>query len=39
MKVVLVVLSGDPQGARDNLAEYYPQATIETVLRSELETG
>lgn len=39
IKVVLVVLSGDAQRARDKLAELFPQASIETTSRSEVENG
>ncbi len=39
MKVVLLVLSGDPRRAHERLAEYYPQALIETISRSEIDTG
>lgn len=39
MKVVLVVLSGDASDAREKLAMAYPEASIETILRGEIETG
>jgi glycosyltransferase involved in cell wall biosynthesis len=39
MKLVLVVLSGKAEHAREKLAEYYPEALIETVPRTEIETG
>lgn len=39
MKLVLVVLSGDVQQASDRLAAIYPQATLEVIPRSEIETG
>jgi len=37
MKVVLLALSGDP--ARDKLAQLYPDASIESISRTEFETG
>jgi glycosyltransferase involved in cell wall biosynthesis len=37
MKVVLLALSGD--SARDKLARLYPQAVIESISRSEFESG
>jgi glycosyltransferase involved in cell wall biosynthesis len=37
MKVVLLTLSGD--SARDKLAQLFPQASIETISRTEFETG
>jgi glycosyltransferase involved in cell wall biosynthesis len=39
MKVVLLVLSGDARRAQERLAEYYPQASIETISRSEIDAG
>ena len=39
MKIVLVVLSGDALRAYEKLADYYPEAFIETVPRSEIGTG
>jgi glycosyltransferase involved in cell wall biosynthesis len=39
MKVVFVSLSGDPQLARDKLAEHYPSAMIETTSRMAIKTG
>ena len=39
MKVVLVVLSGDAQRAREKLAHLFPHASIETIPRGEIETG
>jgi glycosyltransferase involved in cell wall biosynthesis len=39
MKVVLLVLSGDRDGARDYLAATYPHAFIETVSRNEVGLG
>ncbi|HEU4766736.1 MAG TPA: glycosyltransferase family 4 protein, partial [Pyrinomonadaceae bacterium] len=37
MRVVLLALSGD--SARDKLAQLYPQATIQSISRTEFETG
>ena len=37
MKVVLLALSGD--SARDKLARLYPQASVESISRTEFETG
>src|SRR5688572_26294320 len=37
MKVVLLALSGD--SAREKLAQLYPDASIETITRTEFETG
>ena len=37
MKVVLLVLSGDP--ARDKLARLFPEASVESISRTEFETG
>lgn len=37
MKIVLLMLSGDPSFARDNLKARFPEASIETVTREELE--
>src|SRR5678816_2591084 len=37
MKVVLLALSGD--SARDKLAQLYPHASIESISRTEFETG
>lgn len=39
MKVVLVALSGDARLARAKIAEHYPQASIELIARSKIETG
>ncbi len=39
MKVVLLVLSGDARRAHEWLARYYPQASIETISRSEIDSG
>jgi glycosyltransferase involved in cell wall biosynthesis len=38
MKIVLLVLSGEASGARDALLERYPQAKIEEIPRSQLES-
>jgi glycosyltransferase involved in cell wall biosynthesis len=37
MKIVLLVLSGDPAAARERLCERYPQAEIENLSRDEIE--
>src|SRR6476659_9015965 len=37
MKVVLLALSGD--SARDKLARLYPHASVESISRTEFETG
>jgi glycosyltransferase involved in cell wall biosynthesis len=37
MKVVLLALSGDP--ARDKLAQLFPEASVESISRTEFETG
>jgi glycosyltransferase involved in cell wall biosynthesis len=39
MKIVLLVLSGEASRARDALLERYPQAKIEEMPRSQLESG
>lgn len=39
MKVVLVVLSAGEQQARDRLAGLFPQAALEVIPRSQIETG
>ncbi|MEP6920913.1 MAG: glycosyltransferase family 4 protein [bacterium] len=39
MKLLLLVLSGDAQRAREKLAELFPRASVETIPRGELETG
>ena len=39
MKIVLVVLSAGEQQARDRLAGLFPQAAVEILPRSEIETG
>jgi glycosyltransferase involved in cell wall biosynthesis len=39
MKIVLLVLSGEASRARDALLERYPQAKIEEMSRSQLESG
>lgn len=39
MKVVLLSLSGDSARCRENLAQLYPQATIETISRAQFENG
>ena len=39
MKVVLVVLSGAVQSARDSLAVLYPKSAVELISRSEFESG
>ncbi|HEX6187507.1 MAG TPA: glycosyltransferase family 4 protein [Pyrinomonadaceae bacterium] len=37
MKIVLLMLSGDPSSARENLKARFPDASFETVTREELE--
>src|SRR5687768_1880493 len=37
MKIVLLALSGDP--ARDKLAQLFPEASIESISRTEFENG
>lgn len=37
MKVVLLVLSGDPNNAYDKVQSLYPSATIETISRADIE--
>lgn len=39
MKVALVSLSGDARLAREKLAEHYPGALIETISRTDIQTG
>jgi len=39
MKVVLLSLSGDSARCRENLAQLYPQAIIETISRAQFENG
>ena len=39
MKIVLLVLSGDPDQARDWLQRTYPHASVEGISRDELEKG
>ena len=39
MKVILVVLSGDPGRAQQRLSELFPDALIQTVPRSEIDSG
>lgn len=39
MKIVLLALSGDSARCYEELAQLYPQATIETISRAEFETG
>lgn len=39
MKVVLLALSGDAARCQAKLVQLYPQASIETISRSEFETG
>jgi glycosyltransferase involved in cell wall biosynthesis len=39
MKAILLVLSGDPASARENLHALLPEAEIESVLRSEVENS
>jgi glycosyltransferase involved in cell wall biosynthesis len=39
MKVVLLALGGDEARAREALGERYPQASIESIARSEIEWG
>ncbi len=37
MKIVLLTLSGDPTAARENLRARFPDATVDTLARDELE--
>jgi glycosyltransferase involved in cell wall biosynthesis len=39
MKIALLVLGGEEKRARDTLRERYPQASIENLARSEIESG
>jgi glycosyltransferase involved in cell wall biosynthesis len=39
MKVVLLTLGGDEARAREALGEHYPQASIESIARSDIERG
>ena len=39
MKIVLLALSGDSRRSHAKLAQLYPQATIETISRTQFETG
>jgi glycosyltransferase involved in cell wall biosynthesis len=39
MKLVLLILSGEPRTIREVIAERYPKATIEEIPRAEIEKG